>query len=422
MRDDLPARIAHDHIGLAYGAWAPTGVGGKISDEIRASWLAVLADRRITPDYAHAYDRWRSSFHAPRDRVLELELQSRLLVGHGNPSALDVGLTVHHTWGVPVIPGTALKGLLAHFVDAVYGPDDPDRPPWEQTDDERERARYQGVTWKGQRIARGPGDVYRAMFGAPDADEDEQMRAHDLAAGAQRGLVVFHDALYVPEGKKGDGPIDVSPFAIDVLTIHQKAYYDSAGKSPPNDYDAPNPVSFLSVRPGTKMLLALSGPADWTELAERLLLDALAAWGVGGKTSSGYGRLAKPGVASAVDTRDLRADAGASPARAGATPEMSRGPERSHRRGDRITVTRIEDSKGKIKFRATDGRLCHFAGEAPPEIAIGQTTEVWIANVGQDSYTLTRRQEIAAKLAAPVRGARPDNTSSTPGPQKGRRR
>jgi hypothetical protein len=42
------------------------------------------------------------------------------------------------------------------------------------------------------------------------------------------------------------------------------------------------------------MLFALSGPPDWTQLTEQLLRGALEKWGVGGKTSAGYGRLIAP--------------------------------------------------------------------------------------------------------------------------------
>ncbi|MDW8253848.1 MAG: type III-B CRISPR module RAMP protein Cmr6 [Chloroflexota bacterium] len=282
------------HLALAYDAWAPVSPGdGKVPDNDRQAWLGKLADIPVDPDYARFFERWKASFRAEGDRTLEVTLASRLLIGHGNSSATDVGLTVHHTWGVPVIPGTALKGLLAHYVDAVYGPDGQDA-----ADEEQKRRRYRGITWDGRRIRRGPGEVYRALFGAPETDEDDWLRAAGQPAGASAGLVTFHDALYVP----GSG----IPFAMDVLTVHQKRYYDAhnmpgAQNGPwPNDYDSPNPVSFLTVRPHVRFLLALSGPPDWTALAEHLLLDALATWGIGAKTSAGYGRLT---ATSAADTR-----------------------------------------------------------------------------------------------------------------------
>jgi CRISPR-associated protein Cmr6 len=294
MRRDLQnvfsSAGAPDHVGLAYDAWAPVGVDGKVPDQQqRGEWLAKLEAIVVPRDYHHWFERWKNSFSAPGDRVFELVLAGRLLVGHGNSSATDVGLTVHHTWGVPVIPGSALKGLLAHYVDAVYGPADPERKPWEQEGDEQPRADYQGVVWRRRRIERGPGAVYRMLFGAPDAQEDDAMRELGFEAGASAGQVIFHDALYVPTVGAED-----RPFAADVLTVHQKKYYDSSGGSWPNDYDNPNPVSFLAVRPGTRLFFALSGPADWTGLAERLLRDALEKWGVGGKTSAGYGRLIAP--------------------------------------------------------------------------------------------------------------------------------
>lgn len=301
MRQALEGLPTPDHVALAYDSWAPVGDrDGKVPVDDknpphepldgRTRWLSNLAHTRVAPDYARSFERWKQSFSSPGDRLAELKLPSRLLIGHGNSSATDLGLTVHHTWGVPVIPGSALKGLVAHYVDATYGPTDPDVEPWEQQGDERIRFDYQGVTWNGRRIERGPGAIYRALFGAPDAHEDEVMLSHELQAGATAGRVTFHDALYIPNSIAGD-----RVFAADVLTPHQQgkpgqpSYYDSQGAVFPNDYNDPVPVAFLTVRPQCRLQLALSGPAEWTELAAQLLKDALEKWGVGGKTSAGYG-------------------------------------------------------------------------------------------------------------------------------------
>jgi hypothetical protein len=59
----------------------------------------------------------------------------------------------------------------------------------------------------------------------------------------------------------------------------------------PNDYDSPNPVSFLAVKTGAEFLIALSGPDEWTDFAAQLLRDALISWGIGGKTNAGYGQI-----------------------------------------------------------------------------------------------------------------------------------
>jgi CRISPR-associated protein Cmr6 len=295
MRDVLHAlQRVPDHVGLAYGPWAPTAEDGKVPDNNRPRWFEKLVGLKVPDHYRQAFQTWEGSFRSDSDQLFELALTSRLLLGHGNASAAEVGLTVHHTWGVPVITGSALKGLCAHYTATMHGPDAPETAPWRLTGEAAERARYQGVRWDGTTIKAGPGDVYRALFGAPDGDEDETWHKHggnDWPAGAARGGVVFHDALYVP-GSAAVGGKD-RPFVQDVLTVHQKKYYDAAGQPAqpwPNDYDDPNPVAFLTVHPSTHFLVAVSGDAKETALAAHILKEALQEWGVGGKTSLGYGR------------------------------------------------------------------------------------------------------------------------------------
>jgi len=241
--------------------------------QIRGAWLGRLAQTQVSPDYADYFRRWQASLAGADSRCQTCRATSRLLVGHGNPSSSEVGLTVQHTWGAPVIPGSALKGMIAHHVAKQYGP--------EAGDDDPERAAWRGVTWTERRITRGPGERYRELFGAPDADADDSTESSACA-----GKVVFHDALYVPDSCDGN-----QPFARDVLTVHHKGYYDSRGQTAPNDYDDPIPVGFVNVRPGAQFLIAVSGPAQWADLAMKLLLEALDEEGVGGKTSLGYGRL-----------------------------------------------------------------------------------------------------------------------------------
>jgi CRISPR-associated protein Cmr6 len=340
-------------------------------EDERKKWLDGICDVLISPDYTIAFELWKSSFRNPNERALELELASRLLVGHGNGSATDVGLTVHHTWGVPIIPGTAIKGLVSHYVSAVYGPENAALPAWEQEGAERDRARWQGNTWVGAR--RGPGDAYRTLFGAADAREDAEMRRRGFEAGATAGSVAFHDALFVPREREG------RVFSPDVLTVHQKGYYDSKGELWPNDYDDPNPVAFLSVVPHLRLLFAFSAPVEVLDLVERVLLEALGTWGIGGKTSSGYGRL----IRSPINGTAANATPSSSLSRA--TVLKAR-----YQRGQQVLVKRLDDNaKGRARFEADDGILGYFQGSSPP-IAIGESVQAWIWNVGQ-SYTLDIR-------------------------------
>jgi len=79
------------------------------------------------------------------------------------------------------------------------------------------------------------------------------------------------------------------------MTPHHSGWNNVENPEPPTDFDSPIPVPFLSV--AGKFLVAVSwhGPISdhakrWMELAISLLRDALFDWGVGGKTTSGYGR------------------------------------------------------------------------------------------------------------------------------------
>jgi CRISPR-associated protein Cmr6 len=263
-----------DHAGLAHDIWAPIDEG-KYYEAERDAWLSEVARTPPPEDYRIAFERWERSLDRPDTRRFIGRATSRLLVGHGNPSPTEVGLTLHRTWGVPVIPGSSLKGLLASYVETVYGPDDPDHPGPEEAD----REPFAGVGWneQGNRLVRPPGTAYRRLFGAPDVD--------GAADGASRGEVIVHDALWVPDKEP--------PLARDVLTVHQRTYYseEPGSKAWPNDYDSPIPVAFLTVRPSARFLVAISGPPALLGVAEDCLRGALAGRGVGGKTAAGYGRI-----------------------------------------------------------------------------------------------------------------------------------
>jgi CRISPR-associated protein Cmr6 len=80
------------------------------------------------------------------------------------------------------------------------------------------------------------------------------------------------------------------------MTPHHADYYMAQPESAaPTDFDDPNPVTFLSVAGDFRVAVAcdVAGEAGnrWAERALQLVTEALAYWGVGGKTSAGYGRM-----------------------------------------------------------------------------------------------------------------------------------
>ncbi len=50
-------------------------------------------------------------------RVIEAAVDWRLIVGLGSGHVAETGMTLHHIYGIPYIPGSAVKGVLSHYVE-----------------------------------------------------------------------------------------------------------------------------------------------------------------------------------------------------------------------------------------------------------------------------------------------------------------
>jgi len=210
-----------------------------------AKQLYDLAQQtEVSPVYKSAFSRWRQSLQRLEGvRLFTATAASPIAVGLGNESVLEVGLTVHRTYGVPIIPGSALKGLC----------------------------RRGALRLKGE--GKLADEQFRVLFGYSDE-----------SGRASAGYIVFWDAWYDPESVQG------KPFHRDTITVHHADYYTSRGQAYPTDFDDPNPVPFLVVRPGARFLFALQAPDDgWGAFAQNLLQWCLQYLGVGAKTNAGYG-------------------------------------------------------------------------------------------------------------------------------------
>lgn len=256
-----------------------TGDSGN-PEEKRALLKAAINAARNTDVqslYRLAYNRWKTS-RSKDSQTVELESAGRVIVGLGSENVLETGIRLHQTYGIPIIPGSALKGLAAHYCDQIWG----DRNTANPADDDARKLfrRPRQEDRENNRPAEPQGNYHRTLFGATD----------------DSGCILFHDAWFVPGSA-------AEPLRLDVMTPHHPDYNRDPEKDSkfhaPTDFDSPTPVPFLSV--AGKFLIAVSwhGPssdqaAKWTELALTLLREALSDWGVGGKTSSGYGRLVAP--------------------------------------------------------------------------------------------------------------------------------
>jgi CRISPR-associated protein Cmr6 len=237
-----------NHAGLALGALlsthpTPTGQNDPHPYHRHADQVAQI----VTPKaaYAPAFRRWQQAMSALEAVTFTATTRGPLVIGLGNASATEAGLTLHHTYGLPYLPGSALKGLA------------------------RRAARACGI------LETDP--AFQTLFGT-SAD----------AVDAAAAYPVFWDGWLDPECKQ--------PLQLDVITVHHQTYYGSQGKEGqkevwPTDFDDPNPVPFLSVPPSVTFHLAVggSGGSEWAHLAAQLVHYGLTNLGLGGKTNAGYG-------------------------------------------------------------------------------------------------------------------------------------
>jgi CRISPR-associated protein Cmr6 len=203
--------------------------------------LEAIAKTPIDSAYKTAFERWKNALSDAL--FLEATTRTPLAIGLGNSSPLENGLAIHHTYGTPYLPGSALKGLLRRAAD-----------------------RY-GLSAEQKAVLLGEG---------PDPKRKTQGNA---------AYVVYWDGWL--------DPASAQPYQKDVITVHHPDYYGKGGAVWPTDFDDPNPVAFLSVRPGVKFHIPITCPAenaqDWPHRAAEMLAWALERLGLGAKTNAGYG-------------------------------------------------------------------------------------------------------------------------------------
>lgn len=245
IREVLPEeqrREKETHAGL----WFDKYIVEQIRDntDSRRDLIAEVSSLPTPIAYEMFYERWLKILDECSAKTRQASVQGRMVVGLGGESVLETSICLHRTYGVPYIPGSALKGLAANYA----------------------RSKRVGNDWAKD------GTAYKTVFG--DTDD--------------AGYITFFDALYIPDtGYNGQ------VLYPDIITVHHQKYYQNTGAAP-TDSDNPIPVPFLSAT-GT-YLIALAAPdiqqADaWIKATFDILEEALKTLGIGAKTSSGYGRM-----------------------------------------------------------------------------------------------------------------------------------
>jgi len=248
VRVRLPASTPSAHPGLLLDRYLVDDIArlgtkdkNKPSEE---EWQRLT---QIAPSAAYklAFQRWKAMLpltsvaetNPPFVRIArEGQTTGRFVTGLGAEGVFEVNIRLPHTYGVPFVPGTALKGSLRAFMKTSLG--------------ENEAADF--------------------LFGTTES----------------AGFARVYDAWWIPvtEGSKTPSGLD-----LDVISIHHPDYYNDNGKSSPTYFYHPVPIHFLTVH--GKFLFVLEAPnSEWAEYLEKVLTTALASRGVGAKKTSGYGR------------------------------------------------------------------------------------------------------------------------------------
>ncbi len=232
------------HPGLLLSRYAPDW---RADPTLKKSALETVRDTPVDTKLLSAFrHRWYAVVTSQHAQVFEATTAWRLVVGLGQKGPLEVGFTFHHLYGIPIIPGSALKGLARAYASLVEerNESDPD---------------------------------FLAIFGrAPTSGGQEN--------AAQAGKAVFFDAI----------PLNQPKLDLDVMNPHYPDYY--RGERLPTNWQDPKPVYFLALKAGVRFAFAVGWRGTLDEQGRRLqglatewLQKGLQELGAGAKTSAGYG-------------------------------------------------------------------------------------------------------------------------------------
>ena len=212
--------------------------------ESKTKHIREICDSQVGDFYRAAFQRWKTATSDPRRfRQVTLKPRTRVFIGLAGGGMLETGCAISHSHGAPYLPGSSIKGVVNAFAR------------------DRLEARDGGKR------------ACDELFGAASDD--------DLPGGLA-GLIVFHDAWWVPDS--------AGPLVQEIVTSHHLEYYGNDDATPASDFDSPVPNAQIAVQGA--FLFVLEGPAEWLDFAVRMLTDALSSRGIGAKTRSGYGLFA----------------------------------------------------------------------------------------------------------------------------------
>ncbi|WAM33729.1 type III-B CRISPR module RAMP protein Cmr6 [Caldicellulosiruptor morganii] len=237
---------------------------------------------------------------------------SRLVVGLGSEHVFETSLTLDYIWGIPYLPSSAVKGICkaTAFWEIVsyslklknYDKKESQEGNSQNEIDELTKYVFQNLYNE---------DIHFENNKSSELNDTEKtILLCKLIFGAQNfeGLLTFLDAY--PQNLSEVADI----FDLDVINSHYYEYYNNPENNPAGDWYNPQPVYFLTVKPGIefkfcvffdqfraeKLIKSFRAGNIYSELIEMFKKDnfkfirniietSLKSYGIGAKTRLGYG-------------------------------------------------------------------------------------------------------------------------------------
>lgn len=228
--------------------------------------IDVITNLKPSDLYQLAFNRWLLQTQQKQNfAALPATIDGRLMTGLALGGTLETGVTTQHSYGMPMLAGSSVKGAVRAYAENLFSQKDADG---KVILDEKGKTQID--------VAMMP--ILDTLFGA---DED---------AEANAGYLVWHDAWYIPaltkEGKYSSAE-EAKPFVGEIVTVHHQKYY--AGQSNEAlDMESPVPNQQLAVQ-GSFYFVIEGANQQWLDFAKQLLENMLNQFGIGAKGASGYG-------------------------------------------------------------------------------------------------------------------------------------
>ncbi len=236
----------------------------------------------------------------------EVVTKSRIVVGLGSVHVLEASLILHNIYGIPYIPASELKGVCRSvaFWKLVQQKGIKNIKVEEDKKDKKDQEKTEFEKFQK--------DFYDNGSTNKDKLNKDELR-YQLLFGSQetKGLLMFLDAF--PKLEKYNTEI----LDLDIMNVHYQSFYsDNSGNTPAGDWENPNPIKFVTIKPGIKFrfgvlidkfrLEELSQNEDYKKIGvdfnfknikndvKNLITEAFEEFGVGAKTRLGYGLFKNP--------------------------------------------------------------------------------------------------------------------------------